>query len=116
MRLSQHLRNFGPAVPFVPGLLLAGFGEIATDDVDGGHRSLLRQWDELDLVARHLLEVSGGPFGLGLFDAVFARGDEIPPDVPRAIERLAAEQRDVRIGYRANGDVVARLEHQQTSA
>src|SRR6185437_6900391 len=34
--------------------------------------SLLRQRNELDLVARHLVEMSGGPFGLGLFDAFLA--------------------------------------------
>ena len=54
--------------------------------------------DEFDLVARHLLEVPGGPFGLGLLDAVLPRRHEIPPDVPRAVHRGAAEDGQMRVG------------------
>src|SRR5215210_2595571 len=51
----------------------------------------LRQRDEL-AVARHRVEAAGGPVGLGLLDAVGSGGYEIPPDVPRSVHRLAAEQ------------------------
>ena len=43
MRLRQHLRDLRAAVPGVPGLLLGGLVEIATYDVDEGHRHSLRE-------------------------------------------------------------------------
>src|SRR4051812_18176580 len=45
----------------------------------GAHRdALLRQGDELLLVARHLAEASGLPVGLGLLDPLARGGDEVP--------------------------------------
>jgi len=40
VRLAQHLHDFRPAVPGVPGLLLGGLGEVAAHDIDEGHRTL----------------------------------------------------------------------------
>src|SRR5690606_10900076 len=72
-----------------------------------------RQRRELDLVARHHVEAAPLPVLLGFLDLLLRRGDEVPPDVARAVHRLAAEQQEA--GIRAGGDRyrVARLEHQQ---
>ena len=75
--------------------------------------ALLRQRDELALVAGHGVEAAGLPVGLGLLDAVLARGDEIPPDVARAVHRGAADQHDAGVGRRRHGDGVAGTEDQQ---
>src|SRR3954463_6997493 len=75
-----------------------------------------RQRDELDLVAGHLLEMTRGPFRLGLFDTLLPRRHEIPPDMARAIHRRAAKDGEMCVGQRADGDLVTGLEHQQAVA
>jgi len=57
----------------------------------------LRQGDEFARVARHGGKATSFPIGLGGVDAVLGRGDEIPPDMPRPIHRLAAEQHEARL-------------------
>src|SRR5580658_1416348 len=74
----------------------------------------LRQRDELGF-ARHRLEPTGFPIGLGLLDALLARGDEVPPDVARTIHGGAADHRDPRGHRRRHGDAVAWLENEQAA-
>src|SRR5712691_1195598 len=74
---------------------------------------LLRQRDKLRL-AGYPREAAGFPIGLGLFDALLARGDEVPPDMARAVRRGAAEDNDARVAQRRDGDAVARLEDKQS--
>src|SRR3974390_3743922 len=76
---------------------------------------MLRQRDEFNLVAWHLAEVASFPFRLSLLDAFLARGDEVPPDVARAIHRRAAEDDEMRVGRGADRRPVSRLEHHQLS-
>src|SRR4051812_29777503 len=48
----------------------------------GAHRdALLRQRDELRLIARHLTEAARFPVGLGLLDPLTRGGDEVPEQV-----------------------------------
>src|SRR5262249_60996465 len=58
-------------------------------------RRSFRQRDELGVVAGHGVEAGELPVGLGLIDALLARGDEIPPDVARTVHGGAAEQHQV---------------------
>src|SRR4051794_23956657 len=51
----------------------------------------LRQRDEF-VLARHVSKAPGLPVLLGLLDPLFGRGHEIPPDMARAFQRVAAEQ------------------------
>src|SRR5215831_19070470 len=78
--------------------------------------SLLRQWNELDFVARNLAEMAGRPFGFGLLDSFLARRDEIPPDVPRSIHSGAAHDHQVRIGDGIERKAIARAQHKQALA
>jgi hypothetical protein len=71
--------------------------------------------DELDFVARHLVEMAGFPVRLGLLDALLARGNEIPPDVTRPIHRRAAEDDEMGVGHGGNRHGVAGLEDEQAS-
>src|SRR5438067_1794272 len=73
----------------------------------------LRQRNELALVARHDVEAALLPFGLGLLDALLARGDEIPPDVTRPVHRGAADEDDARVGRSRDRETVARAEDQE---
>ena len=71
--------------------------------------ALLRQRDELGVVPRRQLEaavlpVAGPPGLLGRLDPLLRRGDEVPPDVARPAQRLAAEQHQPR-PVRPGGDV-----------
>lgn len=61
-------------------------------------------------------EAAGFPVLLRLFDALLARGDEIPPDVARAFQRGAAEEHQPRFRLRANRNSVAGSEDQQARA
>jgi hypothetical protein len=54
--------------------------------------TLIRKRDELPLVPWYQAEASGLPIRLGLLDAVPGTVQEIPPDMLRAVHRLAAEQ------------------------
>src|SRR3984957_12970638 len=74
--------------------------------------SLVRQRNEFRGVARHDIEAAGFPVGLGGFDAFLARGDEIPPDVARAVHGGAADHDEVGIACRPDRYRIARLEHQ----
>src|SRR5262249_45174003 len=51
-----------------------------------------RQRDELLFVAEDLVEAAELPIVLGFLDALPRRGDEVPPDVARAVHRRAAEE------------------------
>src|SRR5262249_16903790 len=66
---------------------------------------------EFGRVARDEVEARGFPIGFGGFDAVFARGDEIPPDMARAVHCRAADDDKVSIFRGFDLDAVARLEH-----
>ena len=65
------------------------------------------------LVARHDVEAARLPVGLGLLDALLARGDEVPPDVARAVHGGAADEHDARVARRRHRDGVAGPQDQQ---
>src|SRR5690606_24254565 len=68
------------------------------------------------VVTRHGAEATGHPVGLGLLDAVRTAGDEVPPEVARAIQRRAAQQHDdaVFVGVDLHGRMP--LQYQQSAA
>src|SRR5439155_4181106 len=73
----------------------------------------LRQRDEFTFVARDDVEAASLPLGFGLLYALFARGDEIPPDMARPVHRGAAEENDARCRRRGRRHFIARPNHQQ---
>ena len=64
-------------------------------------------------VARDRFEPPGLPVRLGLLDPVLAAGDEVPPDVPGSIHRLAPQQQEAGRCLCAQGDLIARAEDQE---
>lgn len=58
--------------------------------------SVIRQRDALVLVARDEPEAALAPVGLGLLDALGAARHEVPPEVARPVERLAADDDEAR--------------------
>src|SRR4029078_2324235 len=89
----------------------AGF----TEEVTRSRALFVRQWNEFDFVARHLVKMAGLPVRLGLLDAFLAGRYEIPPDVTRAIHRRTAEDDEMSIVDCGDGYRVAGLENQQPS-
>ncbi len=87
-------------------------GEPARPRGPGRLGSLIRQRYPLWIID-HLVEAASHPVRLGLLDALLVRVDEVPPEVPRPVEGITAEQRDPRAGLRADGEVSPVLEHQQ---
>ena len=73
----------------------------------------LRQRNELLVVSGDGIEAPGLPVGLGLFDPLGPRGDEVPPDVPRPVHRGAAEENDTRVGHGGHRNAVTRTQDQQ---
>src|SRR5690606_5635895 len=56
--------------------------------------------------------IRGAPFGLGELDAFLRRGDEVPPDVTRSVERCTAEDHQPRASLAGrHGDAVAGPKH-----
>src|SRR4051794_32032640 len=74
--------------------------------------SSLRQRNELVLL-RNLGKTAGFPVLFGLLDALLAGGNEIPPDMARALQRVTAEEHHPRRFDRLHRDAVARTEDQQ---
>src|SRR5882757_1769753 len=74
--------------------------------------SLLRQRNELMFVG-NMGETAGFPVLLGLLDPLLAGRDEIPPDVARAFQRIAAEKHHSRWLCRLDRDAIAGPEDQQ---
>ena len=58
-------------------------------------------------------KAAGFPVLLGLLDPLLAGGDEIPPDMARAFQRIAAEKHHPRRLQRLHGDAVAGPKDQQ---
>src|ERR1700759_400879 len=77
-----------------------------------GGDSLLRQRNELMLL-RNRRKTSGFPVLFRLLDALLAGGDEIPPDVPRAFQCIAAQEHHARRLDRLYRDAVAGPEDQE---
>src|SRR5215475_5481167 len=73
---------------------------------------LLRKWDEFMFLG-HRREAAGLPVLLGLLDPLLAGGNEIPPDVARTFQRIAAEEHHARRPQRLDRDAVARAEDQE---
>src|SRR6185503_8644107 len=69
--------------------------------------SLLRQRNELMLLWNRC-KTSGFPVLLSLLDPLLAGGHEIPPDVARAFQRVAAEEHHPGRPQRLHRDAVAR--------
>src|SRR5262245_45872602 len=82
----------------------------------GGGGALLRQWNELSLVAGNDVEAALFPFNLGLLDPLFARRHEIPPDIARAFHCGSANQNDARFAAGSHRDRIAWPEHQKLSS
>src|SRR5256885_16931878 len=76
-------------------------------------RTILRQRDELELIARHAGEFAFTPFVLGLLDALLARGNEIPPDMTRTVERCATDHRDAARLRRGQRDLIGRAKNEK---
>src|ERR1700732_278953 len=77
---------------------------------DGG--SSLRKRNELMFVGDGS-EAAGLPVLLGLLDPLLAGGDEVPPDMARAFQRVAAEKHHPRWLCRLHGDAIAGAKDQQ---
>src|SRR5665213_724105 len=73
---------------------------------------LLRQRNEFVFVG-NMREATGLPVLLGLLDPLLAGGNEIPPDVARAFQRIAAEEHHPGWLQRLDGNAVAGPEDQQ---
>src|ERR1700692_908561 len=58
-------------------------------------------------------KTAGFPVLFGLLDPLLGGGDEIPPDMARAFQRVAAEEHHPRWFDRLHGDAVARPEEPQ---
>src|SRR5882724_11723263 len=78
------------------------------------HRSwsVMRQRDEFGF-SWDLRKLPPFPTLFGALDALFRRGDEIPPDEPRRGEMFAAQQHRPSRRKRAHGDVRSWLEHHE---
>src|SRR5947209_10281301 len=74
--------------------------------------SSLWQRNELMLVG-DMRETSGFPVLFGLLDPLLAGGDEIPPDMARAFQRVAAQKHHARGFQRLHRDAIAGPENQQ---
>src|ERR1700720_1346169 len=77
---------------------------------DGG--SSLRKRNELMFVGDGS-EAAGLPVLLGLLDPLLAGGDEVPPDMARAFQRIAAEKHHPRRFCSPYGDAIAGPENQK---
>src|ERR1700755_1592077 len=77
--------------------------------------SSLRQRNELMLL-RNSRKAAVFPVVFRRLDPLLAGGDEIPPDVPRPLQRVAAQKHHPRRLLRLHGDAVARPEDQQALA
>src|SRR3569623_2291400 len=71
-----------------------------------------RQRNEVGFLG-HMCEPAGLPVLLGLFDALPARGDEIPPDITWPFPRGAAEKHHIRRSDRRDGDAIAGAKDQK---
>src|SRR5579871_6059007 len=76
---------------------------------------LLRKWNELVLL-RDRRKAAGLPVLLGLLDPLFTRRDEIPPDVARAFQRIAAQEHHPCRRDRLDRDTIAGPKDQKARA
>src|SRR3954468_24506988 len=67
------------------------------------------------MVPRHAVEPRRFPVGFGLLDPVQARRDEVPPDDPWPIHRLAAQHHKARVGTCPDRDAVTRTKDKELS-
>src|SRR5687768_170453 len=74
--------------------------------------SMIGKRDELGF-PRNCAEPAVQPVLLGLLDALLGAGNEVPPHVPRRIQRLAAEQHGLERRLRPQARTHARVEHDQ---
>src|SRR4051812_41681772 len=74
--------------------------------------SSFRQRNELGLVG-DVREAAALPVRLGLLDPFLGGGDEIPPDMARPFQRIAAEKHHPHGPCRLDRDAVARPENQK---
>src|SRR3954453_20393449 len=90
----------------------SGRGARADAGRSNGWEESLRQRNEFVLVG-DVREASALPVLLGLLDPLLAGGDEIPPDMTRAFQRVAAEQHHPHGRDRLHRDAIAGPENQQ---
>src|SRR5487761_2331992 len=75
-------------------------------------KSSLRKRNELMFVGDGS-EAAGFPVLLGLLDPLLAGGDEVPPDMARAFQRVTAEKHHPCRFCRLHGDAIAGTKDQQ---
>src|SRR5215203_824357 len=75
--------------------------------------SCRRQRDEFLFIAGHNVKTRPLPIFLGRFNALLGRRHEIPPDMARAIHRLAAQHHETRITLRRERDGITGTENQK---
>ena len=74
------------------------------------------KWYRFDLVPRHFRKPALLPVAFGLRDSRIGAGNEIPPDVPFAVDRCAADEHDARIGRRVQHHLGPLREDQHAAA
>src|SRR5947208_2585694 len=74
--------------------------------------SSVRQRNEL-VFPEDMGKTAGFPVLFGLFDPLLAGGDEIPPDMARSLQRVAAEEHHPHRFHRLHRDAVAGPEDQK---
>src|SRR5882762_10784556 len=79
---------------------------------ESGWGGSLRQRNEFVFV-RNVREAARLPVLLGLLDSLLAGGDEIPPDMARAFQRIAAEEHHPRRRDRLDRNAIAGPEDQK---
>src|SRR4051812_35429235 len=92
----MRIRNTGSSAP-VPPTCTAPWRRTRCPppEIHLGRRLLRRQRYPLGF-ARHLAEALRLPILTGLDDALLARRDEVPRHIAMAIQRLAADQHEMR--------------------
>src|ERR1700761_4073456 len=71
------------------------------------------EWDEFGIVAGNSAEGAVLPFLLGAFDAGLVAGNEIPPDMARAIQWRTAQQHDAGRCFSIKCYVIVRFQRQE---
>src|ERR1700691_572144 len=94
------------------GTFKNGWRLATASDIGGRADGSFRQRNELVFVG-DVGEAAGLPVLFGLLDPLLAGGNEVPPDMARAFQRIAAEEHHSRRPRRLHRDAVAGPENQQ---
>src|SRR6202453_5481037 len=97
------------------GTFKNGWRLATASDMGGRADGSFRQRNELVFVG-DVGEAAGLPVLFGLLDPLLAGGNEVPPDMARAFQRIAAEEHHPRRARGLDRDAVAGPEDQQPRA